>query len=113
MSYPQALVPTSVSVAPTQTTLATFDTSTTAILTVQVSNSDVSQTLDCTIWRRANPLVDFAATTMPDLLGIAAGGTAAVDIDCGGNVEVRVTGVASGAGLTAVVCGRDRPRGRS
>ena len=102
--------PVSVAVAPTVTTLATFDTAQTQTLTIQVSNADAAQTLECVVQRRASLLADFADTTMPDLASIAPLGTAAVDIDCGGNAEVRVVGFASGAGLTATVCGRDKPR---
>jgi hypothetical protein len=102
--------PVAVAVAPTVTTLATFDTSQTQTLTVQVSNDDAVQTLACTVQRRASLLAAFADSTMPDLSSIAPLGTAAVDIDCGGNAEVRVVGYASGAGLAATVCGRDKPR---
>lgn len=102
--------PLTVAVAATATPMATFDTSSTQILTVQVTNTDAVQTLDCTVQRRASLLEDFADTTMPDLMGIAALGTAAVDLDCGGNVEFRISGIASGAGLDATICARDKPR---
>lgn len=102
--------PVAVAVGPTTTTLATFDTSQTQTLTVQVTNTDAAQVLACTVQRRASLMASFADTTMPDLSNIAALSTAAVDIDCGGNAEVRVVGFASGVGLTATICGRDKPR---
>lgn len=105
--------PVSVSVAPVTTTLATFDTATTATLTVQVANLDGSQTLACTVQRRATLSSAFVDTLLGDLASIGPGASACVDLDCGANAEIRVVGVASGAGLTATICGRDRPRGRA
>jgi len=114
VSYPKALdPPQSVSVAPVSTTLATFDVSTTQTLTVQVANSDASQTLACTVQRRAVALADFVDTTLGDLASIGPSSSACVDLDCGANVEIRIVGTASGAGLTATICGRDKPRARS
>lgn len=114
MSYPRALDPAaSVSVLPTTTTLATFDVSATATLTVQVNNLDGSQQLDCAIWRHATTSDPFVMTTLGGLQGIGPGSSACIDIDCGGNVEVRITGAASGAGLTATISARDKPRSRA
>lgn len=114
MGYPRALDPaSSVSVLPTTTTLATFDVSTTAVLTVQVSNTDGAQQLDCAIWRHATTSDPFVMTTLGGLQGIGPGSSACIDIDCGGNVEVRITGAASGAGLVATISARDKPRSRA
>lgn len=114
MANPKAIdPPLSVSVAPTSTVLATFDVSTTAVLTVQVGNGDASQALVCTVQRRAVQGAAFVDSSIPDLSSIAASSAACVDIDCAANVEIRVIGVASGAGLTATISGRDKPRSRS
>lgn len=114
MPSPKAIdPPVTVSVAPVTTTLATFDTSTTAALTVQVANLDGAQTLSCTVQRRATLLSAFVDTTLGDLAAIGPNSSACVDLDCGANVEVRVVGIASGAGLSATICGRDKPRGRA
>ena len=111
MASPRAQDPAlPVSVAPTSTTLGTFDTSATQTLTIQVTNLDGVQDLACTIQRKAISSLGFADTTMPDLANIPAGTTAAVDIDCGSNLEVRVVGTASGAGLECTVGARDKPR---
>jgi hypothetical protein len=105
----RSYAPTSVAVAPTATTMATVDVSKASTICVHVKNNDGAQTLDCTVWRRAHPLNDFVASTLSDLAGIAAGASAGVDVDCGADYEVQVTGVASGAGLTATITVRDEP----
>ncbi len=113
MSFPKAIDPAvSVSVAPTPTTLATFDVGTTATLTVQVSNLDATQTLSCTVQRRAVTSAAFVDTTLGDLASIGPNSSAAVDLDCGANSDIRIVGTASGAGLTATIAGRDKPRVR-
>ena len=110
---PKAIDPAiEVAVAPTPTTLATFDVQFTSILTVQVENLDPSQTLDCTILRHAIMSAPFVDSGLFDLKNIQPGTAAAIDIQCGGNIEIRIFGTASGAGLTATICGRDKPRGR-
>ena len=114
MPNPKAIdPPLSVSVASTTTALATFDASTTAVLTVQVSNSDASQTLACTVQRRAVNGASFVDSSIPDLSSIGPSSAACVDIDCAANAEIRIVGVASGAGLTALISGRDKPRSRA
>lgn len=102
--------PITVAVAPTSTPLATFDVTQTGTLTVQVENTDAAQTLACTVQRRATLTSDFVDTTVPDLASIAPLASACVDLDCAANTDIRIVGVASGAGLDATVCGRDRPR---
>lgn len=113
MPSPNSLPPTAVSVAPTTTTLGTFDTQRSKLLSLAVRNDDVSQTLACVIQRRAmsretsgGNASDFSDTSIPDLASIAPGVTAAVDVDCAANAEVRVVGTASGAGLTATISAR-------
>lgn len=110
---PRALQPTSVAVAPVATTMATIDVLQTKILSVSVRNLDVSQTLDVTILRQVwgndseAAVSGFAPSTLGDLLGIGPGQIAAVDIDVGSNSALRFSGVASGAGLTAVISARN------
>jgi hypothetical protein len=103
--------PQTVAVAPTQTTLATVDTVNTAILTVQVTNTDAAQTLDCSILRQANANQGYASMTEGGLLGIGPLEDAVVDVDCTGCISVRIVGTASGAGLDAQVSARNIPQG--
>jgi hypothetical protein len=100
-----------VAVAPTQTTLATIDTANTALLTVQVTNTDATQTLDCSIQRQANAAQGYADVKEDGLLGIGPLEEAVVDVDCTGCVSVRVVGTASGAGLDAQVSANNIPKG--
>jgi hypothetical protein len=112
MAYPQATTPPeTVAVAPTPTTMGTWDVQRTARLAIQVTNTDGAQTLACTIQRRVSRTLAFADTTIPDLSSIAPGATAAVDVDCAADVEVRLVGTASGAGLNASVAARNVPQG--
>lgn len=99
-----------VAVAPTATVLLTLDTSATQTLTMQVTNLDALQTLACTVQRKAIGGMDWADTPLIALESIAPLATAIADLDCGGSLEVRITGIASGAGLDASVGARDKPR---
>lgn len=112
MAFPRAIDPAvSVAVAPTPTVLASFDVATTATLTVQVENTDASQTLSCDIQRRAITSAPFVSTGSFLLQDIQPLASACVDVDVAGASDVRIVGTASGAGLTANICGRDKPRG--
>lgn len=104
--------PESVAVAPTTTVLATIDTTLTGTLCVQVTNTDPSQTLACTVQRRAVSRAAFVDSAIMDLSSIGPSSTACVDIDCGANAEFRIVGTASGAGLTATIAARIKPRAR-
>lgn len=111
MANPRAIDPAiPVAVAPTPTVLAAFDTGTTATLTVQVENTDATQTLSCDIQRRAITSAPFVSTGSFLLQDIQPLASACVDIDVAGNSDFRIVGTASGAGLTANICGRDKPR---
>ena len=93
-----------VAVAPTGTVLATWRASAiNTVVTVQVTNTDAVQTLDCVLRRRVSADFEMAVSTLPDLRDIPALGTAAVDIETGAAYEVEVLGTASGAGLDALV----------
>ena len=103
----RSYAPTTVAVAPTKTTLATIDVSKSSTVCIHVSNGDATQLLDCTVWRRPHPDVVFVESAVEGLVGIRPLSAQAVDVDCGADFELRVTGVASGAGLDAVVTVRD------
>lgn len=110
MANPRSIPPTTVAVAPTGTTLGTVDVTKSKTVTIQVKNTDGSQTLACVVLRRAHPSLALVDSTLPDLASIAAGAEAAVDVDCGANYEIAVYGTASGAGLDATITVRDEPR---
>ena len=93
-----------VSVGPTSTVMATVDIRDTRTCAVAVKNTDASQTLDVTLRRRCDSRDDFAPTNTPlELEAILPGEQRACDIDVGVHVELEVLGVASGAGLDAVI----------
>jgi hypothetical protein len=103
---PQVLAPTTVAVGAADTTLATFDTKFTDVLSVQVTNSDAVQVFAGLIKRRLDSSQAFATTTIPDFSAVAPLGTAVVDIDTRGTTEVRITGAMSGAGGNVVITAR-------
>jgi hypothetical protein len=75
------------------------------LLTLEVENTDGSQTLSCVINRRLTASSAWSESSLPDLADIPAGQARCVDIDCRGTYELEVRGTASGAGLTANVAG--------
>ena len=109
---PAAVPPTTVTVAPTTTTVQTFDTSKTKVLSIQVTNLDPSQTFAGAVQTRAR--ADFAEATVPfvdtgrlELSSIGPGASGRVDVDAVGAAEVRVTGSMSGAGGNVSITARD------
>lgn len=101
--------PIVVSVAPTATVISTVDTSRTKLLSVSVTNLDLTQTLACVVQRRSWPSSisavpeEWNTSSLPDLSEILPGTTQGVDIDVAANSEIRLVGTASGAGLDAIV----------
>lgn len=93
------------SVLPTTTTLVTVRVNTYQLLSLQVKNLDLTQTLNCVIHSRLTEDDDYAASALPDLQGIAPGETRKVDIDIRSVLDVKLTGQASGLGLECTVSG--------
>jgi len=105
-----AVIPVTVAVLPTETTLCTLDVRTTDVVTVQLNNLDASQQLRGFIYRRANASMPWTISTLADLGTIEPLTSGCVDIDCQGNSDIQVTGYMSGAGGNVTVCVRDKPR---
>lgn len=105
-----AVSPLVVAVLPTETTLCTLDVRTTAVVTVQIDNTDASQQLRGFIYRRANSAMPWTASPLADLGTIEPLTSGCVDIDCEGNSDIQVTGYMTGAGGSVKVCVRDKPR---
>ena len=105
---PQVLAPTTVAVAATSTVVATFDTKTSAVLSVQITNLDGSQVFTGLVTRRLDPTAPYAPTTLPDFSGIGPGGTVVADLDVRGTSQVQITGAMSGAGGNISITARRR-----
>ena len=107
--------PTSISIAPVETTVGTFDTINTAWLTVQIYNSDSTQT--CNGRLRLQARTDTTAQSLPRAIsewlgldGIQPGETRCADYQVAGARVVEVTATASGVGLTAVCAVNNREK---
>lgn len=95
------LDPTSVSVAPTETTLAAFTREqlrTAKRIVVQVCNLDGSQTFSGIIYRKKSSMADFAPSSIGDFASVGPGLSAMVDLDIEGTDQLEVRGTMSGAG---------------
>lgn len=102
MSYPNPtwVQDPAVPVDPTPTVVATVDVRDTRLLAIYVKNLDGAQTCDVTIQTRGARSSDFAERAVFDeLTAIPAGAARTIDFDCGTQVELQLTAVASGAGL--------------
>lgn len=99
------LPPVTRDVLPTPTVLTTVRVREQRRLAFEVTNNDGSQTLAVTVQQRLSTTGDFSDTTVPDLLDIPAGATRSVILDVAGLMDVRLSGVASGGGLTCRVAG--------
>jgi hypothetical protein len=93
-----------VAVGVTTTSLVTVDVRDARIVCVAVKNLDASQTLTVTLRARCHASDDFAErAVLRDLTDIPPSTQVCVDVDVGVLTELEVLGVASGAGLDAVV----------
>ena len=106
MSYssPTYLVANAVAVDPTPDVIATVDVRDTRLVSIYVKNLDGAQTCDVTIQTRGSLAADFAERNVFDeLTAIPAGVARTIDYDCGTQVELQLTAIASGAGLNVDV----------
>lgn len=92
-------------VLPTETVITTVNVHTFGLLSLQVKNTDETQTLDCVVKSRCTKDDDFAESELTDLQGIQPGETRKVDIDVRVTYEIELVGTASGAGLDCTVSG--------
>ena len=98
---PQAVAPTTVSVAPTETTLATVDVSQSDRIAIQVENLDASQTLSLKLYEKASSTNGYGRSelVLPDVGPLTS--SPLLKYQCAGAAAVKVTGTMSGAGGNA------------
>jgi hypothetical protein len=95
------VAPVLVSVAPTETTLCSFARDTlkgAKRVTVQVYNTDATQTFEGLIYRRKAGMSAWAPSTMPDFASVAPLASVMADIDVEGTDELELRGTMSGLG---------------
>lgn len=107
---------TTVAVAPTLTVLAEVDVRREGLVTVQVSNLDVAQTLAGYVQRKVAGGLGWSTSSIPDFSSIQPAGTVdaagnpldsvTADLDVTGTAVIRVVGEMSGAGGNAQVAVR-------
>jgi hypothetical protein len=90
--------PVTVAVAPTETTVATVDTTSRAVCAIQVDNLDGSQTFTGTVYARVSASGAWAPTTLPDFTGLGPGASVAPAMDTTGYSGIQLRGLMSGAG---------------
>lgn len=78
--------------------------------TLEVFNTDGSQTLTVAVWRSSTRTGELSESPTTLLYSIQPGKSKCVDLDVSGTVRLELRGVASGAGLTAEVGGNVRRR---
>lgn len=100
------LLPTTIAVAPTETTIADFNCNGLKTLTVQITNSDGSQTLSGLVYRRQYASQAWALATLGDFSLIPAGSSVVADLDVSNTGLLRITGTMSGAGGDCIVSAR-------
>ena len=106
---PVALSRTTVTVAPTETELAIFDTRYTEVLTVQIENSTGDgQTFSGTVYRRLTEADAWAPSNLADFSPIADGASVVADMDTRGTGFIRIMGSCSGAGGDINISARRR-----
>ena len=93
-----------VAVGPTSTSMGIIDSRDTRWVAIQAKNLDATQTLTCTVRRRARLADDFApSVAFDEFFAIPALASRVVDFDSGLSAEVEVLGVASGGGLNSLL----------
>jgi hypothetical protein len=90
---------------PTETVLGEYRVGDWSLISLQVTNTDETQTLACRIDSRLTVDDDYAPSTLPDLAEIPPLATRKVDIDCRGVLDIQLVGAASGIGLDCFVSG--------
>lgn len=97
---------TSVSVAPTETTVLSVSRDLlrgAKRVTVGLQNNDASQTFSGTVYRRLNGMTTWAASGMVDFSSVLPLSAVVADLDVEGTDELELRGYMSGAGGTVVV----------
>lgn len=89
---------TTVSVAPTETTLLTIDCRSTDTVAIQLVNTDGAQTFNGTVYRRTATEATYAPSTLPDFQGLAPGASVMADIDVRSSAYLQLRGTMSGIG---------------
>lgn len=93
--------PTTVAVAPTETTLCSFNRDTlkgASRITVQVYNTDAAQTFAGIVYRRKANMSAWAPSTITDFSSVDPLTSAMADLDVAGTDELELRGTMSGAG---------------
>ena len=108
----QLLAPTTVAVATSQTTVATFDSRYTNTLTVQVENLDATSVFAGKVQRRLDSAMGWADTTLTDFAAVGPGESVCADLDVQGTSDVRIVGAMSDASGNVTVTARRRSDSR-
>ena len=87
-----------VTVAPTETVIATLDVSTKSRVQLQVVNLDGSQTFDGVLWTRTLYESTWAPSPLPYFAGLLPGASVAPVLDTQGLTWLELRGSMSGAG---------------
>jgi len=100
------VLPEAVAVAPTETTIQEYDCTNLRTLTVQITNTDGSQTLVCSVYRRQYSSQAWALSALSDFALLAAGQSVVADLDVSSTGFIKITGYMSGAGGDCVCSAR-------
>jgi len=112
--YPRAQRAQTVAVAPTETTLQTFDVDRTSVLALHLYNADATQTFQGSLRLQARPdestaVLPFAQSEWLGLRDVVPLTARCVDVPVGGLATLAVVGTMSGAGGNVVLSARDLP----
>lgn len=97
------LLMSSLTVNPTETQMALINGYPDKMITLAITNSDGSQTLNCYIQRGTKAGSPWAQSNIDAFTSIAPGETRIETFDIDGVPAIRVYGTASGAGLQAAI----------
>lgn len=90
--------PATVAVASTTTPVVTVECRASEVLTIQLVNTDGTQTFNGTVQRRTYGETTWSDSSLPDFQGIGPGSSVMADIDVRGSAYVRLVGTMSGVG---------------
>lgn len=94
----KALAATTVAVAPTSTLLCTIECRSSSRVTLQVVNTDGSQTFVGEVRRRTQSETTYAPSTLGDFSSVGPGSSVMADLDVEGTEAIQLWGTMSGAG---------------
>ena len=100
------VAPVTAAVAPAETTQCSFSRDQlkgAKRVTVQVHNTDATQTFAGTVYRRKAGMTAWAPSTVPDFSSVNPLSSVMCDLDVEGTDELELRGVMSGAGGGVVV----------